>query len=70
MLKLNPDKMEFVMFGSKMQQGELKKFNPVNTADNSPSLADGMLWLNCDFSCSKHIQSILRAYIVSISHLK
>ena len=56
-LKLNPDKTEFILFGSKRQRDKLKEYFP-STILGSPlcpaeSVKNLGVWLDSDFSLSK-----------------
>ena len=63
-LKLNPDKTEFIVFGSQAQRSKLKDIFPVNILDNLLHSASvvcnlGVLMDN-DFSFTAHVQSICK----------
>ena len=58
-LKLNPDKTEFIIFGSKRQRDKLKACFPIDILGNSLCPADLVknlvVWFDSDFSLSKHV---------------
>ena len=58
-LKLNPDKTEFILFGSKKQRERLSACFPI---DIHPTESDRNLgvWLDSDFSFSKHVQKVCK----------
>ena len=60
-LKLNPDKTEFIMFGSNRQRDNLKACFPINIMGNPLCRVDSVrnlgLWLDSDCSLSKHVQN-------------
>ena len=63
-LKLNPDKTEFIIFGSKRQRELLKSHLPVDILGNLLQPTDYVrnlgVWFDSDFSLSKHVQSICK----------
>ena len=63
-LKLNPEKTEFIIFGSKLRE-KLNKSFPVDILGNflSPVGAVGNLgiWFDSDFSFSRHVQNICKS---------
>ena len=71
-LKLNPDKTEFILFGSRTVHTKLSKFFPVNMLGNLLSPAEAVrnlgVWFDLDFSFSCHVNNICKAK--SISHVK
>ena len=58
-LKLNPDKTEFIVFGSKSQREKLNHSFPVNILGNFISPVDAVrnlgVWFDSDFSFSCHV---------------
>ena len=61
-LKLNPNKTEFIVFGSKRQRDKLKAYfpstimgSPLCPTESVKNLGD---WLDSDFSLSKHVQNV------------
>ena len=69
-LKLNPDKTEFIIFGSKRQRDKLKACFPIDILGNSLCLADLVknlgVWFNSDFSLSKHVQKVCKSCFVKL----
>ena len=57
-LKLNPDKTEFITFGSQRQRDKLKECFPIDILGN-PLLG---VWFNSDFSLSKHVQNVCKCH--------
>ena len=61
-LKLNPDKTEFIIFGSKRQRDKLKACFPIDILGSSlchvNSVKNLGLWFDSDFSSSKHVQNV------------
>ena len=70
-LKLNPDKTEFIIFGSKRQRDKLKACFPIDILGNSLCPADSVknlgVWLDSDFSLSKHVQNVCKSCFVKTS---
>ena len=61
-LKLNADKTEFILFGSKRQRDKLKAYFP-STILGSPLWPAELIknlgaWFDSDFSLSKHVQNV------------
>ena len=58
-LKLNPDKTEFIILGSKSQRVKLSDHFPVNILGNSLEPAESVknlgVWFDSDLSLSKHV---------------
>ena len=76
-LKLNPDKTEFILFGSKKQRERLKAFFPSNILGNplhpSESVRNLAVWFDSDFSFSKHVQNVCKGCFIQlrdIIHIK
>ena len=73
-LKLNPDKTEFIVFGSKIQREKLKKSFPVNILGNYLSPVGVVrnlgVWFDSDFSFSRHVQNICKSCFAQIRDLK
>ena len=73
-LKLNPDKTEFIVFGSKMQREKLNKSFPVNIRGNflSPVTVPRNLgvWFDSEFSFLGHVQNICKSCSAQIRDLK
>ena len=73
-LKLNPDKTEFIVFGSKIQREKLNKSFPVNILGNFLSPVGAVrnlgVWFDSDFSFSRHVQNICKSCFAQIRDLK
>ena len=69
-LKLNPDKTEFIIFGSKRQRDKLKAYLPIDTLGIPLCLVDSVrilgLWFNSDFSLSKHVHNVCKSCFVKL----
>ena len=65
-LKLNPDKTEFILFGSKKQRERLNACFPIDILGNplqpTESVRNLGVWFDSDFSFSKHIQNVCKGY--------
>ena len=63
-LKLNPDKTEFILFGSKKQRESLNAYFPIDILRNplhpTESVRNLGVWFDSDFSFSKHIQNVCK----------
>ena len=63
-LKLNADKTDFIIFGSKSQQEKLNPFFPVNILGQSLIPSDAVknlgVWFDSDFSFTKHIKKCMQ----------
>ena len=64
-LKLNPDKTEFILFGSKKQRKRLNACfsidilgNPLHPTESVRNLG---VWFDSDFSFSKHVQNVCKS---------
>ena len=64
-LKLNPDKTEFIIFGSKRQRDKLKACLPIDILDSPlcpvDSVKNLVVWFNSDLSLSKHVQNVCKS---------
>ena len=73
-LKLNPDKTEFIVFGSKSQHEKLNQSFPVNILGNLISLIDAVrnlgVWFDSDFSFSCHVMKVCKACFAHVRDLK
>ena len=69
-LKLNPDKTEFIIFGSKRQRDKLKACFPIDILGNSLCPADSVknlsVWFDSDFSLSKHVLNVCKSCFVKL----
>ena len=72
--KLNPDKTEFIVFGSKSQCEKLNHSFPVNILGNLISPVDAVrnlgVWFDSDFSFSCHVMKVCKACFASVRDLK
>ena len=63
-LNLNPDKTEFILFGSKKQREKLNVCFPIDILGNplypTESVRNLGVWFNSDFSFSKHVQNVCK----------
>ena len=73
-LKLNPDKTEFIVFGSKSQREKLNHSFPVNILGNLISPADVVrklgVWFDSDFSFSCHVMKVCKVCFAHVRDLK
>ena len=73
-LKLNPDKTEFIVFGSKCQHEKLNHSFPGNILGNPISPVDTVrnlgVWFDSDFSFSCHVMKVCKAYFAHLWDLK
>ena len=73
-LKLNPDKTEFIVFGSKFQREKLNHSFPVNILCNLISPTDAVrnlgVWFDSDFSFSCHVMKVCKACFAHVRDLK
>ena len=69
-LKLNPDKTEFIVFGTRCQRNNLSKHFPVHILGEPLQPANSVrnlgVWLDSDFSLSKHVQCICHSCFVQL----
>ena len=69
-LKLNPDKTEFVIFGSKRQSDKLKACFRIDVLGSLLCPVDSVknlgVWFNSDFSLSKHVQNVCKSCFVKV----
>ena len=67
-LKLNPDKTEFLLFGSKKQRERLNACFPidilVNLLHSTKSVRNLGVWFDSDFSFSKHDQNVCKGCFI------
>ena len=73
-LKLNPDKTEFIVFGSKSKREKLNQSFPVNILGNLISPIDAVrnlgVWFDSDFSLSCHVMKVYKACFAHVRDLK
>ena len=73
-LKLNADKTDFIIFGSKSQQDKLNPFFPVNTLGESLIPSDAIknlgVWFDSDFSFTKHVKSVCKLCFIQRRDLR
>ena len=71
--KLNTDKIEFIVFGSKRQRDKLKAYFPTTILGNPHCPAESVKnlggWFDSDFSLSKHVQNVCKSYFVHLCTL-
>ena len=67
-LKLNPDKTEFILFGSKKQRERLNVCFPNDILGNhlhpTESLRNLGVWFDSEFSFSKHVQNVCKSCFI------
>ena len=72
-LKLNADKTDFIIFGSKSQQDKLNPFFPVNILVESLIPSDAVknlgVWFDSDFSFTKHVKSVCKLCFIQMRDL-
>ena len=73
-LKRNPDKTEFILFGSKKQRERLNVCFPINTLSNplhpTESVRNVGVWFDSDFSFSKHIQNVCKSCFIQLKDFR
>ena len=69
-LKLNPDKTEFIIFGSKRQRHKLKAYFPIDILGSPLSHVDSVrnlgVWFDSEVSLSKHVQNVCKSCFVKL----
>ena len=69
-LKLNPDKTEFILFGSKKQRERLNVCFPIDILGNplhpTDSVRNQGVWFDSDFSFSKHVQNVCKSCFIQL----
>ena len=69
-LRLDPDKTEFIVFGSKRQRDKLKAYFPSTIFDSPLCPAEPVknlgVWFDSDFSLSKHVQNVCKSCFVQL----
>ena len=73
-LKLNPDKTEFIVFGSKRQRDKLKACFPIDILGSPLCSVDSVrnlgVWFDSDFSLSKHVQNVCKSCFVKLRNFR
>ena len=73
-LKLNADKTDFIIFGSKSQQKKLNPFFPVNILGESLIPSDAVknlgVWFDSDFSFTKHVKNVCKLCFIQMRDLR
>ena len=74
MIKLNPDKTEFIIFGSHAQLKELDPYLPVRIFGNFMHLAVVVknlgIWFDANFSFADHVPNICKTCFIQIRDLR
>ena len=74
MLKLNPDKTEFIIFGSHAQLKKLDPYLPVKIFGNfmHPAVVVKNLgvWFDANFSFANHVRNICKTCFIQIRDLR
>ena len=69
-LKLNPDKTEFILFGSKKQRERLNVCFPIDILGNplhpTKPVRNLGVWFDADFSFSKHVQNVCKSCLIQL----
>ena len=73
-LKLNPEKTEFIVFGSKAQRQKISSHFPVSILGSLLHLVDSVrnlgVWFDADFSSSEHIKRTCKACFLQMRDLR
>ena len=68
--RLNPDKTEFFVFGSKRQRDKLKAYFPSSILGNPLCPAESVknlgVWFDSDFSLSKHVKNVCKSCFMQL----
>ena len=69
-LKLNPDKTEFILFGSMKLRERLKACFPIDILANplhpTESVRNLGVWFDSEFSFSKHVQNVCKGCFIQL----
>ena len=72
--KLNPDKSEFILFGSKKQREKLNVCVPIDILGNplhpTKLVRNLGVWFDTDFSFSKHVQNVFKSCFIQLRDFK
>ena len=73
-IKLNPDKTEFIVFGSKRQRDNLKACFPIAILGSPICPAESVknlgMWFDSDFYLSKHVQNVCKSCFVQLQDFR
>ena len=73
-LKLNPDKTEYIIFGSKIQRDKLKACFPIDILGSPLCPVDSVknlgVWFDLDFSLPKHVQNVCKSCFLKLSDFR
>ena len=73
-LKLNPEKTEFIVFGSKAQHQKISSYFPVSILGSLLHLVDSVrnlcVWFDVEFSLSEHVKRTCKACFLQICDLR
>ena len=73
-LKLNADKTDFIIFGTKSQQEKFNPFFPVNILGESLIPSDAVknlgVWFDSDFFFTKHVKNVCKLCFIQMRDLR
>ena len=69
-LKLNPEKTEFIVFGSKAQHQKISSHFPVSLLHPVDSARNLGVWFRAEFSFSEHVKRTCKAYFLQMRDLR
>ena len=73
-LKLNPEKTEFIVFGSKAQRRKISSHFPVSILGSLLHPVDSVrnlgVWFDAEFSFSEHVKRTCKACFLQMRHLR
>ena len=73
-LKLNPDKTEFLLFGTKKQRERLNVCFPIDILGNplhpTKSVRNLGVWFDSDFSLSKHVANVCKSCFIQLRNFR
>ena len=71
---LNPDKTEFILFGSKKQRERLNACFPIDNLGNplhpTESVRNLGVWFDSDFSFSEHVQNVCKGCFIQLRYFR